>query len=274
MPAKRASHPDAQYLMKPEIGSIIAKGLSVVYKEQPSNPVDFFAKWLLKQHAIKKINEGEANALNDISVLKTKFLNETTAVQEAGRQRLEAKKALDKEISDFRASVNASNDLTDNLQALTDHLSKFAGATACYIGKVVTPIKTDLPEDAFEDAHLFDSNEINPETGKPVEKQITWLKSTDDHKFLEKQVLHQTEGITYKLYNGSTEPYITAGTDDAPSYLMIPEVVCQKDIKFFKVPRLGSYLAIKLEYQSCISEAALDRALVDQEKYEIALDNI
>ena len=34
--------------MQPQIGSVIAKGLSVVYKEKPKNPVDYFAKWLLK----------------------------------------------------------------------------------------------------------------------------------------------------------------------------------------------------------------------------------
>ena len=59
--------------MRPEIGSVIAKGLSVVYKEQPINPVDFFAKWLLKQHAIKKINEAEGIALKEIDQLKDKY---------------------------------------------------------------------------------------------------------------------------------------------------------------------------------------------------------
>jgi len=40
--------------MQDHIGLVIAKGLSVVYKEQPKNPVDFFAKWLLQQSSIKK----------------------------------------------------------------------------------------------------------------------------------------------------------------------------------------------------------------------------
>lgn len=52
-------HPDSKYLMQDEIGLVIAKGLSVVYKEQPSNPVDYFAKWLLQQNAIKKANKNE-----------------------------------------------------------------------------------------------------------------------------------------------------------------------------------------------------------------------
>ena len=32
---------------------------------------------------------------------------------------------------------------------------------------------------------------------------------------------------------------------------------------FFKVPKLGSYLAIKLEYDSCLSESAFDIAVQD-----------
>ena len=32
---------------------------------------------------------------------------------------------------------------------------------------------------------------------------------------------------------------------------------------FFKVPRLGSYLAIRLEYESCLFEESLDAAIVD-----------
>lgn len=42
---------------------------------------------------------------------------------------------------------------------------------------------------------------------------------------------------------------------------MIEEVVREKGIKYFKVPKLGSYLAIKLEYNSCLSEEAFDAAV-------------
>ena len=32
---------------------------------------------------------------------------------------------------------------------------------------------------------------------------------------------------------------------------------------FYRVPKLGSYLAIKLEYDSCLFEGALDNAVTD-----------
>jgi Dpy-30 motif len=40
-------HPDAAYIKSNELGLVVAKGLAVMYKAQPSNPVDFLAKWLL-----------------------------------------------------------------------------------------------------------------------------------------------------------------------------------------------------------------------------------
>ena len=39
--------------------------------------------------------------------------------------------------------------------------------------------------------------------------------------------------------------------------MFVPEVVREPRMHFFKVPRLGSYLAVKLEYESCLFEQAL-----------------
>lgn len=45
--AKESDHPDASYIKREDIGVVVAKGLAVMYKTQPKNPVDFLAKWLL-----------------------------------------------------------------------------------------------------------------------------------------------------------------------------------------------------------------------------------
>lgn len=42
-----SEHPDAAYIKQDDLGLVIAKGLAVMYKSQPANPVDFLAKWLL-----------------------------------------------------------------------------------------------------------------------------------------------------------------------------------------------------------------------------------
>jgi hypothetical protein len=43
----------------------------------------------------------------------------------------------------------------------------------------------------------------------------------------------------------------------------VPEVVREPRMHFYRVPRLGSYLAIRLEYESCLFEDAFDAGLAD-----------
>lgn len=43
-----------------------------------------------------------------------------------------------------------------------------------------------------------------------------------------------------------------------PKSVYVKEVVREPRMHFYKVPRLGSYLAIKLEYDSCLFEESLN----------------
>lgn len=48
-----------------------------------------------------------------------------------------------------------------------------------------------------------------------------------------------------------------------PKSVYVKEVVREPRMYFFKVPKLGSYMAIKLEYNSCLFEGALITAVSD-----------
>lgn len=48
-----------------------------------------------------------------------------------------------------------------------------------------------------------------------------------------------------------------------PKHIYVQEVVREPRMHFFKVPKLGSYMAIRLEYDSCLFEEALDAAVKD-----------
>ena len=76
-------HPDSEYIMQPQIGPIIAKGLATVYKEKPHNPVDFFAKWLLQQSNILKANDLEARNIAQVEDLKKKEAYEKSIEEKA-----------------------------------------------------------------------------------------------------------------------------------------------------------------------------------------------
>jgi len=46
-----------------------------------------------------------------------------------------------------------------------------------------------------------------------------------------------------------------------PKFIYVKDVVREPRMHFYKVPRLGSYLAIKMEYDSCLYEEAFDAAV-------------
>lgn len=52
-------------------------------------------------------------------------------------------------------------------------------------------------------------------------------------------------------------------TEKLPPHILVPEVVREPRMHFYRVPRLGSYLAIRLEYDSCLFEEAFDLGLAD-----------
>lgn len=46
-------------------------------------------------------------------------------------------------------------------------------------------------------------------------------------------------------------------------HLYIKEVVREPRVHFYRVPRLGSFMAVPLEYESCLSAKALEAAVAD-----------
>ena len=50
---------------------------------------------------------------------------------------------------------------------------------------------------------------------------------------------------------------------------MIGDVTREPRVKFFKVPKLGAFLAIRMSYESCLSEDALDAAVENLKEIEV-----
>lgn len=77
------SRPEAEYLKSNEIGLIIAKGMAVTFKVQPKNPVDFFAKWLLKEAQNKTILAEQEENMIRIKELKDKHNYDKKQIEKA-----------------------------------------------------------------------------------------------------------------------------------------------------------------------------------------------
>lgn len=106
------------------------------------------------------------------------------------------------------------------------------------------------------------------------------MHASSDHSFLVDKILQQDEGITYKLFSEEEEPVVEAEASEnededgkpkppkvippkLPRHILVPEVVREPKMHFYTVPRLGSYLAVRLEYNSCLQEEAFDHAVAD-----------
>ena len=82
--------------MQDGIGDVIAKGLSVVYKEKPKNPIDFFSKWLLNEHSLRKTMNQEKLKDGQIQKMKDKQTYKIKEEKKAAEERQREKSLLDK----------------------------------------------------------------------------------------------------------------------------------------------------------------------------------
>lgn len=82
-------------------------------------------------------------------------------------------------------------------------------------------------------------------------------------------------GISHDVFKDETtqiNDLITCGVDDDAiltqfSHIYVPEVVREKRMNYWKVPRLGSFMAIPLVYKSCLSVESFEHAVKDWVRY-------
>ena len=70
-------------------------------------------------------------------------------------------------------------------------------------------------------------------------------------------------GLTFDVFEDDKDEEGNVIQKDDPKHVLIPEVVREQRMHFFKVPRLGSFLAIRLEYNSCLYVDSYNTGLED-----------
>ena len=65
---------------------------------------------------------------------------------------------IESEKTVFNDTISRASDLSDHLQDLTDYLKRFTGASAAYIGKLVSP-KKKIKDDDDDTAHIDNEGE-------------------------------------------------------------------------------------------------------------------
>jgi hypothetical protein len=263
--------PAADYLKSDEIGLVIAKGMAVLYKTNPKNPVDFLAKWLLNHAQVQKAAKAQVELDAQVNLHRKQHANKVKQDEEKANQKKAEEERKGRRIHEFAETLRQSHDLNDNLHGLVDMLKEATSATAVYIGKLARPFKP-VNDGSTEDDHL------NPD----ADPLIRFVHANKEHSFLVDKTLRADQGLTFEVFKNLEEvkeeeapvEEVEEGSEEKPKVqkepeeilprsIYVKEVVREPKMHFFRVPRLGSYLAVRLEYQSCLSEEAFDAGLAD-----------
>eukprot|EP00347_Sterkiella_histriomuscorum_P002901 403366357 len=261
-------HKDVAYLKRPDIGLVLSRALSETYQQQPSKPIEFFAKFLLNHSKTQKKAQAEKEREKQIKELRDRHAYFVMAKKAEIEETLKEDRLKQKKQSDFYDLLEKSQDLTDNLDELAQYLQDFTGATGVYIGKLIQPRK-EIQDEDDDRAHIDNDNP----------KVVWYIHSSQGHEYMKGKILSNEQGVTHAVFNppqveneaeqydeeGNLIPPKPKSTDilDTNHHVFVREVVREPKIHFYKVPRLGSYLAIPLVYNSCLFEDALDNAVSD-----------
>ena len=184
---------------------------------------------------------------------------------------------MKKSLEEFEAFKQVASNCKDPIEILDDfcelikkHLSiNHLDATGVYIGKI-EKLKKKISDEDNDTAHIDES----------APTIIHYVATCKDHQFMIGIKTKVSEGISYEIFKESEEqPPEGASTtneneEEAAKLkeelenkkeeiktLFIPEVVREPKIKYYRVPKLGSYLVVALCYTSFLFEDALDKAV-------------
>lgn len=162
-----------------------------------------------------------------------------------------------------------SEDLNDNLTELANYLQKNLGATGVSVGKLELKMQP-IQDDDDDKAHIAEDAPL----------VIKFKHANGDHEpIMVGAVLAKEQGICHELFRDEGDEEGDGGAEeggDEPAeegddgdilrsykHKYVPEVVREPKIHFWRVPRLGSFMAIPLVYKSSLSEEAIDKAVTD-----------
>ena len=270
---------EIEFLDDSNLTKIVNKGLAELYRLKPENPITFLANFLLNEdHAKVLLNRiSQSKELKKETEEKMQKEEEyMTQLTEETNKREEEKNEIKKKLRD---TIINCEDFEEGLNDICEQLKNIIGATGVYISIYDLKRKEVNSLDEDENAHI-DPENIN------VLRYIHW---NNDHDFLHGKILEPKQGVTYSLFmdvSGDEEgeegeeapPEKNEGEEgeegevddkkeDVIKSIEIQDVVMDNKIKFFREPRLGSYLAYNISYQSSLSYKSLLSAINNLNDY-------
>jgi len=251
---------DVEYL-KANVGETLATGLAQVVLSNPTDSVDFLAKWLLNYVDNVKAEATAAEALalqikadEDAEDARLTQLENEEKKRNAGVQ---AEKKKHSTVGGFLKSVSENENL---LEQYVNLMFEHVGCAGVYAGKL-------LPEG-----------------------EIQYIAVSKTQEFILGQKLGKGEGddeeakipITFNLFE-EEEPVEEVEDDDPDNPLpKVPPVPTIKSVSvpnvlmgqgaenmhFWKLPQMGAYYAVKVDYKTSLTDDLLNQAAAYEDEIE------
>jgi hypothetical protein len=257
-------HPDVTYLLQEELGGVIGEALGNLYEAKPANPLHYLGNWLLNLSAARKKETRRKERESQKKTLIDKHKSQLIERQKAEKKKEEEREEKTAIEDSFRRTISSAKDCEDMLPQLCEYVKTTLQTTGVYVGKL-EKLKKPIGELDDERAHE------NPDAPFIVR----YVAANESQAFMIDKKLTEEEGpVTFSVWAAREEEDESKGDESIDQSFekpkeevvktgFVPDVVRADKMKFFDVPKLGSYLAVPLTYNSCIFEAAWDAAIDD-----------
>ena len=262
---------DIHYLMREDIGKVIAEGLSVLYEQKPTHPIDYLAKWLLSHAATEKNRAHAHQEEKKRGELMHKYQEHRHLLNIERDAKKHKEEEAQKVEDDYRKQVihhEYHNELLP--QSFPNFIEKQKGFSGVYLGHYDHPTRQITDDIDDELAHI--------DFSQP--RQINYIGASDSHHFMigknlppKESEIAQTKTVTYEVFkekeaqpvdpDGNPEP-----EPEKPIYYYVPDVTMEDRIYYFRLPRLGAYLACPLIYESCLYPDSFDAGVEARNKFQ------
>jgi len=243
---------DADYLKK-AVGDALSEGMARVVAQQPADAVDFLGRFLVHFAGVKEkeLLAAQAKAKEDQAIaLALEIRLKQQKIENEARKKREAKKREREQIlSGLKKSKGVD---LPYLKKVVAYLQKTIDPTAVYIAR---RDKIDGMPDADPDDEDSPSNII-----------LKYIAvSPQSQEFMLSQTLGEREGITHDVFKKKEAEDEDEESEDEDNPrppkpvpkpgMFLPNVLDNKNVKYFATPKLGSYFAVPITVASYLHEA-------------------
>ena len=278
------SDAEIQFLQNSSLSKVLDRAFNELYRIKPKNPVLFLSKWLTRESRAIELSKKYYDDEQKRVRLENKFYEKEKLKQKEQAKKDEEKNMRLKDENNLVKEIEECKDFWLGFNHICQRLKVLSGATGCYLG-IYDLKRRQVEPDDDETGHIDPSN-------TKVLRYIGW---NDDHNFLEDQYLEQSQGVTFDLIfppqktqqqEGEGEanaqekqanPPTTEKKEEIPKdkeselhSILIPDVVNESRMKFFREPRLGCYLSLDLTYKTSLNYNSLLSAIKCTKEYEEA----